>query len=75
MREVLPLHARTVRAWLRERPHGPVTIKKRGVQVDPDAFRSELRLPRRARGQDEVILVLTTLAGTPSILVVDRADP
>ncbi|WP_192796779.1 THUMP-like domain-containing protein [Serinicoccus kebangsaanensis] len=73
VREVLPLRARTVRAWLRGRAGGPVTIKKRGVRTDPDAFRSELRLPRRTVGDDEVILVLTTVAGTPAVLVVDRA--
>ncbi|ANS80450.1 hypothetical protein SGUI_3054 [Serinicoccus hydrothermalis] len=75
VREVLPLQARTVRAWLRERPHGAVTIKKRGVQVDPDAFRTELRLPRKARGGVEAVLVLTTVAGAPTVLMVDRHDP
>ncbi|WP_130013016.1 THUMP-like domain-containing protein [Serinicoccus sediminis] len=74
VREVLPLRATTVRSWLRQhhQPAGPVTLKKRGVRVDPDAFRRELRLPRRARGSEEVVLVLTTVADSPRALVVDR---
>ncbi|WP_237566014.1 class I SAM-dependent methyltransferase [Ornithinimicrobium cerasi] len=67
--EVLPLHARTVRAWLRGRGAGRVTIKKRGVPTDPDQFRRELRLGR-AGSSEEVVLVLTRVAGTPSALVV-----
>lgn len=73
VREVLPLHAGAVRRWLRGRPGGaagPVTIKKRGVPTDPDAFRAQLRLPRRPGG-DEVVLVLTTVADTPRALVVE----
>lgn len=70
--EVLPLHARAVRAWLRERRVDRVTLKKRGVQVDPDRFRAELRL--RGRGADEATLVLTRVAGTPSAVVVRPLD-
>lgn len=72
VREVLPLHARAVRGWLRERGIGRVTLKKRGVPTDPEAFRRELRLPRRSDG-NSVTLVLTTVAGTPRALVVDPA--
>lgn len=74
VRDVLPLHATAVRAWLREHHPGtgPVTIKKSGVRVDPEAFRTQLRLPRRRAGGEEVILMLTTVADTPRALVVDR---
>ena len=67
--EVLPLHARVVRAWLRERRVGRVTIKKRGVPTDPERFRSELRL-RGERSTGEATLVLTRVAGSPTVLVV-----
>ena len=67
--EVLPLHARTVRAWLRARGAGRVTIKKRGVPTDPDRFRADLRL-RAGRSAPEATLVLTRVAGTPSAVVV-----
>jgi hypothetical protein len=70
--EVLPLHARPVRAWLRARGVGRVTIKKRGVSTDPERFRSELRLPHR-RSAPEATLVLTRVAGTPSAVVVTPA--
>ncbi|WP_158296756.1 class I SAM-dependent methyltransferase [Serinicoccus chungangensis] len=74
VREVLPLRPAVVRAWLRGHhdPAGPVTLKKSGVRLDPDAFRRELRLPRRSRGGDEVVLVLTTVADSPRALVVER---
>lgn len=67
--EVLPLHPRVVRGWLRERGFGRVTIKKRGVPTDPERFRADLRL-RGGRGAVEATLVLTRVAGTPSALVV-----
>lgn len=70
--EVLPLHGRTVRAWLREHAYGRVTIKKRGVPTDPDRFRAELRL-RGGRSATEATLVLTRVAGTPSVVVVHPA--
>lgn len=68
--EVLPLHARTVRGWLREHGTQRVTIKKRGVPTDPDAFRRELRLRPGKGGTEETTLVLTRVAGTPRALVV-----
>lgn len=67
--EVLPLHARTVGAWLRARGVGRVTLKKRGVPTRPDRFRADLRL-RAGRSAAEATLVLTRLAGTPSAVVV-----
>lgn len=72
VQEVLPLHARAVRAWLRERGAGRVTIKKRGVPTDPERFRAELRL-RGGRATEEVTLVLTRVAGSPSAVVVRPA--
>ncbi|MFC6422666.1 class I SAM-dependent methyltransferase [Ornithinimicrobium tianjinense] len=72
--EVLPLHAKVVRAWLRERGIARVTLKKRGVPTDPDRFRADLRL-RGGRGAAEATLVLTRVAGTPSAIVVRPAAP
>lgn len=66
--EVLPLHARTVRAWLRQRGVDRITVKKRGVPTDPERFRAELRL--KGRGAAEETLVLTRVAGAPAALVV-----
>ncbi|WP_289017438.1 class I SAM-dependent methyltransferase [uncultured Ornithinimicrobium sp.] len=68
VQEVLPLRARPVRAWLRAQGAGRVTLKKRGVGVDPGAFRTELRLSGEG---PEVILVLTRVAGRPAVLAVE----
>lgn len=71
VRDLLPLHARPVRAWLREHGVQRVTVKKRGVPTDPDRFRTELRL-RPVRGAvREATLVLTRVAGEPCVVVVD----
>ena len=72
--EALPLHAKVVRGWLRERGVGRVTIKKRGVPTDPDRFRSDLRLRPGRDGTAEAVLVLTRVAGTPMALVVERME-
>ncbi|OLT19652.1 hypothetical protein BJF81_07780 [Ornithinimicrobium sp. CNJ-824] len=68
VQDVLPLRARPVRAWLRARGAGRVTLKKRGVGVDPGAFRTELRLSGEG---PEVVLVLTRVAGRPAVLAVE----
>lgn len=74
VREVLPLHTKAVRAWLRSRPTRRLTLKKRGVSTDPEAFRKELRLPRRPTGDEDVTIVLTTVAGTPRAIVVEPVE-
>lgn len=71
VREVLPLHPKAVRGWLRSRSVASLTVKKRGVRTDPEAFRRDLRLPRRPTGDEDVTLVLTSVAGTPRVLVVE----
>lgn len=71
VQETLPLHARVVRAWLRERGIGRVTLKKRGVPTDPDRFRTELRLRPGRDGDQEAVLVLTRVGGTPTVVVVE----
>lgn len=71
VQEVLPLQAKAVRAWCRSHAVGRVTLKKRGVQVDPDAFRAQLRL---GPGQGAAAtLVLTRVAGRASAVVVTPA--
>ena len=61
VQEVLPLHAKVVRGWLRERGVTQVTLKKRGVPTDPEAFRRELRLPRRSRGGTATLVLTLSL--------------
>jgi len=67
--ESMPLNVKALRAWLRDRHVGRVTIKKRGITLDADALRQQLRLS----GSDEMTLVLTRVAGQQVCLVVQAA--
>ncbi len=65
--DVLPFGVKRLRAYLRERQIGRVTVKKRGTAVEPDVLRHQLDL----RGSQEATLVLTRVAGSQAVLVVD----
>jgi SAM-dependent methyltransferase len=56
--EELPYREKQLRAALRERKIGTLTIKKRGVSTDPDALRKRLALS----GSEEATIVLTRVA-------------
>ena len=74
VQEVLPLHAKAVRSWCRTHDIQRLTLKKRGVPVDPDRFRAEVGLKARRKagpGSTEATLVLTRLAGRPVAIVVE----
>lgn len=64
--EHLPYREKQLRAALRERGIGRLTIKKRGVQIVPEELRKRLDL----RGDDEATLVLTRVAGQGTALLV-----
>ncbi len=64
--ESMPWNAKAVRAWLRERGLGRLTIKKRGVALDPELVRTQLKVT----GDEAATLVLTRVAGRPHVLVV-----
>ncbi len=66
VREVLPYREKALRAALRERGIGRVTIKKRGVDVVPDQLRKRLDL----HGDDDATLILTRVAGEGTCLLV-----
>ena len=57
--EQLPYREKQLRAALRERDIGTLTIKKRGVSVDPDALRKRLALS----GSETATVVLTRVGG------------
>lgn len=67
VREALPLDVKTVRIWLRDHGVGTVTIKKRGVTIDPDRLRHQLRLS----GSAEATLVLCRVGARSTALVVE----
>lgn len=65
--DVLPFSLKRLRAALRERGVGRVTIKKRGSALVPEQLRRDLRLA----GDNEATVVLTRIAGRPYALLVD----
>jgi len=64
--EELPYREKPLRAALRERGIGRLTIKKRGVAVAPEQLRKALAL----QGDDEATIVLTRVAGKGTCLLV-----
>lgn len=67
VREELPYKEKALRAALRERGIGRLTIKKRGVAVVPEELRKRLALT----GDEEGTIVLTRVAGKGVCLLVD----
>jgi THUMP domain-like len=69
---VLPYDLKKLRSALRARDVGPITVKKRGVDVSPDVVRRRLGL----RGSQPATLILTpTSTGTVALLVERAAAP
>ncbi len=64
--ERLPYREKQLKAALHQRGIGRLTIKKRGVDIVPDALRKRLDL----RGENEATLVMTRLAGVGTALLV-----
>ena len=63
--EVLPFSLKRLRALLRERGVGRLEIRKRGSALEPEQLRRDLRLA----GPAAASLVLTRVAGAPTVLV------
>ncbi|BCL13945.1 methyltransferase [Micromonospora sagamiensis] len=63
--DVLPFSLKRLRALLRDRRVGRVEILKRGSALEPERLRRDLRLV----GDQAASLVLTRVAGAPTVLV------
>ncbi len=63
----LPFGVKRLRAYLRERGVGRLTVKKRGTAVSPESLRAQMGL----RGDAEATIVLTRVAGAQRVLVVE----
>ncbi|WP_089012573.1 THUMP-like domain-containing protein [Micromonospora inositola] len=63
--DVLPFSLKRLRALLRDRRVGRVEILKRGSALEPEKLRRDLRLS----GEAAASLVLTRVAGAPTVLV------
>lgn len=68
--EAMPLSTKALARWLRDHGHDRVTIKKRGVTLDADVLRRQLKMTGRGKGGSEAIVVLTRVAGRQVALVV-----
>src|SRR5206468_9876449 len=65
--EVLPFNLKKLRALLRARGVGRVTVKKRGAAIEPETLARQLRGP----GHACAVVVVTRVAGAPTVLVCD----
>ena len=66
--ERFPLDVKTLKKELAARGIGTLEIKKRGVDVDPAAFRARLAL----KGRGSATLILTRIAGARVALLAER---
>ncbi|MFL6096265.1 MAG: THUMP-like domain-containing protein, partial [Blastococcus sp.] len=65
--EVLPFNLKKLKALLRARRVGRVVVKKRGSPIEPETLARQLRGP----GSDSAVVVVTRVAGAPTVLVCD----
>jgi SAM-dependent methyltransferase len=63
--DVLPFNLKRLKALLRERGVGDLTVKKRGSAVEPE----EVRRRVKPRGPHRATVFLTRVAGAPSMLI------
>jgi hypothetical protein len=68
--EAMPFNVKALRVWLRSRGITGVTIKKRGIRLDEDRLRRDLRITRKAGDGGQATIVLTRVGGQPAVLVV-----
>ncbi len=68
VREELPAETRALSRALRERSIGRLEIKKRGVDIDPAALRTALKL----RGEGSATLILTRIGSKRRAVLADR---
>jgi hypothetical protein len=69
VRETLPFSGKRLRAALREREIGTVTLKKRGSALDLERLRKDLRLS----GGNSCVVVLTRIGSHPYALICEPA--
>jgi hypothetical protein len=63
--DVLPFNLKRLKALLRERGVGVLTVKKRGSAVEPE----EVRRRVKPQGPHAATVFLTRVAGAPSMLI------
>jgi hypothetical protein len=68
--DVLPFGLKRLKALVREREIGVLTVKKRGSAVDPE----DLRRRVRPKGPHSATVFLTRISGAPSMLLAHPAQ-
>jgi hypothetical protein len=63
--DVMPFSLKRLRSSLRDRGIGRLTIKKRGSPLEPSQLRRDLKL----HGTAELTIILTRVAGAPTVLL------
>jgi hypothetical protein len=63
--DTLPFNLKKLRALLRTRGIGRVVVKKRGSPIEPETLARQLRGP----GSGSAVVVVTRVAGAPTVLV------
>ncbi|WP_328968952.1 THUMP-like domain-containing protein [Streptomyces sp. NBC_00239] len=63
--DVLPFNLKKLKALLREREVGVLTVKKRGSAIEPEELRRKVKL----QGRNSATVFLTRVAGAPSMLI------
>ncbi|MCQ4046345.1 THUMP-like domain-containing protein [Streptantibioticus rubrisoli] len=63
--DTLPFNLKKLKALLREREVGTLTVKKRGSAVEPE----ELRRRLKPQGPNSATILLTRVAGAPTMLI------
>ncbi|MGL5865060.1 MAG: THUMP-like domain-containing protein [Dermatophilaceae bacterium] len=73
VREAMPFTVKTLRGWLSQHHVTGLTVKKRGIRLDDDELRHDLRISRKAGDGEQATVVLTRVAGQQTALVVEPA--
>ncbi|MFE5395233.1 methyltransferase domain-containing protein [Streptomyces sp. NPDC056568] len=68
--DVMPFNVKKLKALLRERRVGTLTVKKRGSAVEPE----ELRRKVKPQGPNAATVFMTRVAGAPTMLIGHPAD-
>jgi hypothetical protein len=68
--EAMPFSVTRLSRWLRDHGHDRVTVKKRGVTVDAELLRRQLKMTGRGKGGSEATIVVTRAGDAQVALVV-----
>jgi hypothetical protein len=69
--ETLPYDVKRLKAWLKQRGIGRLEVKKRGVTLDPESVRRDLRND----GSESATLLLAKISGQVTAIVARRLEP